>query len=114
MRVSGLNGETVFLRIDLDTRFIQPLLGVGVFNSVYLYFRSVPTENVNRATDIVELNSAIGRNRIGFMKFFRVRAMIGSVRAKRQDESKAGRCETSSNDDRQPQTAVHRLLLRQN
>jgi hypothetical protein len=58
--ILGANRKMFFARINFDARVVEPVLRVGIFNSIYLDFILVPGGDVNRAIDVVELDTPSG------------------------------------------------------
>src|SRR5579864_480470 len=68
IRILGPNGQIVLSGINLDLGFVQPLFGICTLYGVNLHFIAVPTGDVNRAIDVVQLNAATGCDGISLVK----------------------------------------------
>src|SRR5258707_8739550 len=85
--ILGANGEIVLAGVYFDSGLVEPLLRVGVLHGIYLDFITVPRGDVYGAVDIVELDSAIRRERVGLMKLLGDRAsLVGRMRCQRKQE----------------------------
>ena len=95
---------------DYDFGLREPLFGIGALNSIQLYFIPIPRRNVDRAVDIIQFNAAVGRKRIGVMKFLGQCSAIGGMRSKCEHEQSANTSEGRAQPGSEIASAVHESL----
>src|SRR4029077_20035182 len=102
------NGNIILACIDLNASFVEPLFGAGALDGIDLDFIPLPGGDVHRAVDVVELDSAIGSEVVGLVKFFRDgSAVIGGVRSHGEHNQRAGSSESGAEPGSDLGMAIH-------